>query len=72
VIDRVLAENAADRKPRVPAADDDRGEVFDGEPAAGAAVPLDHLDGYISRIGHDVVHGGALLRLRHQRLDVFL
>jgi hypothetical protein len=36
VINRVLAENMADRKPGVPAADDDRGEVFDGEPAAGA------------------------------------
>jgi hypothetical protein len=72
VINRVLGENTADRKPGVSAADDDRGDVFDDKPAAAAAVPLDDLDGYVSRIGHDVVHGGALLRLCHERLDVLL
>jgi hypothetical protein len=66
VIDRVLGENTTGRKPGVPAADnDDRGDVFDGEPVAGAVVPLDDLDGYVGRIGHDVVHSGALLGLRH-------
>ena len=72
MIDRLLGENTAGRKPGVPGADDDRGDVFDGEPVADAVVPLDDLDGDVGRIGHDVVHGGALLGLRNERLDVFL
>jgi hypothetical protein len=38
MIDRVLAENTADRQPGVPGTDDDRGEMFDGEPVVRVAV----------------------------------
>src|SRR6266508_6216020 len=32
---------------------------------------LAHLDRDIGRIGHDVVDGRTLLRLRHERFDIF-
>src|SRR5215469_11374196 len=41
-------------------------------PVAGAACSLDDFDRDVGRVGHDVVHGRAFLRLRHERLDVFL
>src|SRR5580658_1724835 len=40
-------------------------------PAAGGRR-LDDLDCHVGRIGHDVVHGRAFLRLRDERLDVLL
>src|SRR5689334_14099121 len=41
-------------------------------PVAGAAIPLHDLDDDVGRIGHNVIDGRALLRLRDQRLDVLL
>src|SRR6516165_9341706 len=41
-------------------------------PVAGAGVPLEDLDRYVGRVGHDVVYGRAFLRLGDERLDVFL
>src|ERR1700757_3092391 len=41
-------------------------------PVAGAGVPLENLDRYVGRVGHDVVYGRAFLRLRDERLDVLL
>src|SRR4029077_16401888 len=40
--------------------------------AARAGLPLDDLDRHVGRIGHDVVHGRAFLRLRDERLDILL
>src|SRR5580658_2973344 len=39
---------------------------------AGAGLPLDDLDGYVGRIGDDVVDSRAFLRLRDERFDILL
>src|SRR6516225_7096591 len=41
-------------------------------PVAERRFPLDDFDRDVGRIGHDVVDGRAFLRLRYERLDVFL
>ena len=72
VIDRALGETAARREPGVPGADDDRRDLFDGSAPLAAAIRLDDFDGDVRRVGDDVVHRRALLRLRDDRLDVLL
>src|SRR5262252_8683749 len=41
-------------------------------PVADVGPALDDFDRDVGRIGHDVIHGRAFLRLRDERLDVFL
>ena len=75
MVDRVLGENAADREPGVPRPNDDRRDALDGGLPRRQVLrdrPLNDLDRHVGRIGHDIVYRRAFLRLRDQRLDLFL
>ena len=68
VVDGASSETLARRKTRMPGPDDDRGDLLDGDARFRCAPPkrarLGYLDGHVHGIGDDVVHRGALLRLR--------
>jgi hypothetical protein len=72
VVDRPLAEEVARGEARVPRADDDRGDALDGrasdKPPRGP--PSGDFDGDVRRVRERVEHGGALLGLGDQRLDL--
>ena len=72
VIDRPLGETPARREAGVPGPDDDRGDAFDGSRSAAPRDRSDDFDGDVHRVGDDVVHRRALLRLRDDRLDLLL
>ena len=73
MIDPVLDEAAARRQSGVTCPDDDRRDVLDDrDPDRPCAAALGDFDGDVGRIGDRVVDRGALLRLGHDGLDLFL
>ena len=71
VVDRTAAQEVARGEARVSRADDDRGDALDGECLTSERGSGD-FDGDVGRVRQSVEHGGALLGLGHQRLDVLL
>ena len=75
MVDGALGEAAAHGEAGVPGADDDGGDGTNRRRSSSRELRRgagsDHLDGDVRRIGDDVIHRRALLRLRDQRLDVF-
>ncbi len=79
MINRLATEEVTGGKARVSRADDDRGGALDdpalsacrgpraGEPLCGRSSDLDRD---VRRVRQGIEHGGALLRLGDQRLNV--
>ena len=72
MLDERCGEGVAHREAGVAGTDDD--DVDDAGHSADAPCAEHHATStcYVGRVRDDVEHGGALLRLRHQRRDLLL